>query len=168
MATLNNILEVDLVFPRNNTYAPTDWFPVVFAFQNPERARLLDPSNSYQIWNWDDKFGPNHQDINWVYDLEEANWSSHDPYFVYNFFGERLRREGHYRISWSILWDSCDIDAFSNHGPGDIIRNDSTWSVHFTIENSAQKVDLVAATANMTCPEELGTAINVTDQIYDP
>ncbi|THC87758.1 hypothetical protein EYZ11_012793 [Aspergillus tanneri] len=37
----SGVLEVDLVFPRNETYAPTDYFPVVFALQNAERARYL-------------------------------------------------------------------------------------------------------------------------------
>ncbi|KAI9040040.1 uncharacterized protein KD926_008603 [Aspergillus affinis] len=161
----SNVLEVDLVFPRNDTYAPADLFPIVFAFQNPERARLLNPDIFYTIRDWDNMFGNNSFGITWSHDLKWANWSSHDPYFVYTFFPESFRREGHYWLTWSIGWNSCDMNAFSNHGGGDIVKNDSTWSVLFTIKDSAQKVDLVAATANKTCPKELGTAINVTGQM---
>ena len=47
----SDILEVDLLFPRNETYAPTNRFPVVFAFQNSKRARYLNPQISYILWN---------------------------------------------------------------------------------------------------------------------
>lgn len=34
-------LEIGVVFPRNETYAPTDNFPIVFALQNAELAKHL-------------------------------------------------------------------------------------------------------------------------------
>ncbi|KAJ5219643.1 hypothetical protein N7468_008847 [Penicillium chermesinum] len=43
----SNILEVDLIFPRNETYAPAELFPIIFAIQNPERARYLTPELTY-------------------------------------------------------------------------------------------------------------------------
>ncbi|KAK4155344.1 hypothetical protein C8A00DRAFT_13646 [Chaetomidium leptoderma] len=38
------VLEVDLVFPRNETYAPPTYMPVIFAFRNPELARHVRPT----------------------------------------------------------------------------------------------------------------------------
>lgn len=35
-----NTVEVDLIFPLNSTYAPSDFIPIVFAVQN-SRAALL-------------------------------------------------------------------------------------------------------------------------------
>jgi hypothetical protein len=130
------ILEVDLVFPRNETYAPTDWFPVVFAFQNAERARYLNLHIEYTIRKpadpWNGRVSRSH-------DLRWTNWSSHDPYFVYAFSGS-FATEGHWMLAWHLSWQSCNEEAFT-------------------------KVDLVAAaTANDTCPPEQGVAINVTDK----
>ncbi|KAI2670698.1 hypothetical protein CBS147333_3612 [Penicillium roqueforti] len=43
----------------------------------------------------------------------------------------------------------------------------STSATWFTIRNSAPKVDLVAATANKTCPGQYGVAINMTDKTVE-
>ncbi|OBT58601.1 hypothetical protein VE04_01704 [Pseudogymnoascus sp. 24MN13] len=138
-AAAASVLEVDLVFPRNETYAPTTWFPVVFAFQNAERARLLNPHISYTIRNWNNMLG--NDGASFSHDLRLANWSSHDPYF-----------------------ESCNEVAFSAGLSRDMTRNSSSWSALFTTDNSAPEIDLVAVTNTKTCPAaELGVAINVTD-----
>ncbi|KAL2830744.1 hypothetical protein BDW59DRAFT_169944 [Aspergillus cavernicola] len=101
---LRNLNKVDLVFPRNETFTPTDAFPV----------------------------------------------SSYDPYFVYTYF-TKFMTEGHWQPTLHLDWQSCNYDSFSNNLHCDMIKNSSGWSVHFTIENSAPKVDLVA-TANLPLP----------------
>lgn len=35
-------LEVDVIFPRNGTFAPVDVFPIVLAFQNSRYSPLID------------------------------------------------------------------------------------------------------------------------------
>ncbi|EGO59864.1 hypothetical protein NEUTE1DRAFT_61620 [Neurospora tetrasperma FGSC 2508] len=42
----SGILEVDLLFPRNETYAPTEWIPYVFSIQNAKLAKYLVPEIS--------------------------------------------------------------------------------------------------------------------------
>ena len=39
----SGVVEVDLIFPRNETYAPTAYLPIIFAFQNSHLAPFLDP-----------------------------------------------------------------------------------------------------------------------------
>ncbi|KAH6855748.1 hypothetical protein B0I37DRAFT_365628 [Chaetomium sp. MPI-CAGE-AT-0009] len=149
-ATGGGVLEVDLIFPRNETYAPTDSFPIVFAFQNPELAWYLNTDISYTIRNWSYFLGDN---VMSGHDLRWTNWSTHDPYFVANFFDEPFAVEGQWRLTWA--------------DPDDprIIANFSRWSVDFTISNGGQPVDLVAATADdEKCPVELGAAIRVTGE----
>jgi hypothetical protein len=156
----SNILEVDLVFPRNETYAPAERFPVVFAFQNPERARYLNTDITYTIWNLDDR----NDTLTRSHDLRWVNWSGSEPYLAHEFFST-FSNEGRWRVSWSLTWQSCDEDAFENHPFGaNMIRNMSTWATWFTLQSSAPKVDLVAATANKTCPGEYGVVIDVTDK----
>jgi hypothetical protein len=160
----SDVLEVDLTFPGNETYAPTDRFPVVFAFQNFERARYLNPEITYTMWNLDDRNETltryhDFHDFNW------ANWTDQDPYLAYEYFGI-FEKQGRWRVSWTLSWQSCDEDAFENHPVSayNMIRNTSTWATLFTTQSSASKVDLVAATANKTCPGEYGVTINVTDK----
>jgi hypothetical protein len=59
----------------------------------------------------------------------------------------------------------CDEDAFENLDRiPRMIHHATTWATYFTIDNSAFKVDLVAATADKTCPGEYGVTINVTEK----
>ncbi|KAJ5194944.1 uncharacterized protein N7498_008382 [Penicillium cinerascens] len=48
-----------------------------------------------------------------------------------------------------------------------MINNSTTWATFFTIDSSAPKVDLIAATANKACPGEYGVVIDVTDKIFE-
>ncbi|OBT61058.1 hypothetical protein VE03_09149 [Pseudogymnoascus sp. 23342-1-I1] len=145
-----NGLEVDLIFPRNESYAPMTWFPIVFAFQNSTRARLLRPSFAYRVVNMDYTNGPEAMDF--YRNLQYENLSTHDPYFQYDHFERLLTKEGRWRLTAELTWSGCDL------------MNISYWSLYFTTNNSAPKVDLVAATNSKTCPAELGVAINVTDE----
>lgn len=159
------VLEVDIVFPRNDTYTPTDAFPVIFAFQNADLARYLNMGISYTIRNRSNLLGDN---VHFSHELRWANWSSHDPYFKGRFFEKPFTVEGQWRLTWEIFWHGClPIDdsldgTWSDPTRSGIISNTSIWSVDFTISNDGQAVDLVAATANNeTCPEELGITIKV-------
>ncbi|KAJ5684483.1 uncharacterized protein N7477_000828 [Penicillium maclennaniae] len=137
------VLEVDLIFPRNDTYPPTNNFPVVFAFQNAQRARYLNPSIQYLMWNLqtdDTSFTLSH-DLGWKNATEET-YLAHE---VMSFPSQ----EGRYKLSWSLTWD---------------IHNKTTWATYFTINDSAPQVDLVAATVTKTCPDEYGMIINVSDK----
>ncbi|CAG8893423.1 unnamed protein product [Penicillium egyptiacum] len=156
----SNILEVDLVFPRNETYAPTEWFPVVFAVQNPERARYLNLGLEYILWNLDDS-----NDVRpFTHELRWANWTDKNPYLAHEFTG-MFRNEGRWKVTWTLMWESCNEYAFENHRDvRNMISNMTSWSTWFTTQSTAPKVDLVAATANKTCLGQYGMAINVTDK----
>jgi hypothetical protein len=74
-------------------------------------------------------------------------------------------KEGRYKVSWSLTWDSCDEESFDNPDRiPNMVHNKTTWATYFTIASSAPHVDLVAATANKTCPNEYGMIINVSDK----
>lgn len=46
-------VEVDLVFPHNETYATSDLMPLAFGIQNPQLVIWLNPSLEVFIWRWD-------------------------------------------------------------------------------------------------------------------
>ncbi|KAL4915662.1 hypothetical protein BDW62DRAFT_212516 [Aspergillus aurantiobrunneus] len=171
-ATGNDIIDVSLVFPQNKTYTPADRFPVVFAFQNPERARYLGFSITYYLWpiddhNKDHRFTRSH-------DLRAANWSSHDPYFAQQYFSI-LNIPGRWRLSWSVYWDSCDEGRFENHETADMVYNTSSLAIWFNMqgpgaaesESEPLDVDLVSATSETSCPDlglDTGVGINITEK----
>lgn len=155
-----DILEVDLAFPRNETYAPADRFPIVFAFQNAEHARYLNPAISYTLWNLQDL----DTSVTSSHDLRGTNWTDQDIYLAHS-YSTLFKNEGRYKVSWTVTWQSCDEDAFENRlSTANMIDNMTTWATYFTTQSSARKVDLVAATSKKTCPEEYGVLINVTDK----
>ncbi|KAL2173023.1 uncharacterized protein P884DRAFT_333100 [Thermothelomyces heterothallicus CBS 202.75] len=153
------VLEVDLVFPRNETYAPTPYMPIVFGFRNGELARRLNPEILVTMRN-STALG----DISsYIETPVTVNWTSNEPNFVYTVFQNEFAIEGTWWIAWDVWWTTCKVeDDGLIHG--DITRNHSSRLSDFVIKKGGKAVDLVAITANdKTCPETLGITINVTD-----
>lgn len=171
-AANSGIIEIDLLFPRNETYAPTEWMPIVFSIRNGELTKHLGSLLEYRGWNKSDfgaaGFSATFDNLKW------ANWSSQEksstspsstPYFVYD-FRDDLQKEGSWRLSWDFLYVSCN-EGWDPNRPNtgrSAFLNTTSRSVEFTIKkDGGQPVDLVAATANdKTCFDESVAAINVT------
>ncbi|KAL4751013.1 hypothetical protein BDW72DRAFT_212924 [Aspergillus terricola var. indicus] len=99
--TEKNILRVDLVFPRNKTYKSTEWFPIVFAFQNPQRAQYLNIDLTYSIYPHDTN--TQNDTTTLFHDLRWTDWSSHDPYFAHNFL-DGFNSSGHWNLACFSIW----------------------------------------------------------------
>ncbi|KAJ5855915.1 uncharacterized protein N7529_009859 [Penicillium soppii] len=152
----SDVLEVNLIFPRNETYAPNDTFPVVFALKNSERARHLNPSISYSLRDEDgDKV------YNLWHELQWVNWTDQETYFAHK-YTDAFSTEGRWSVLWTLGWDSCNVES-PEYG-NEVISNTTTRRTMFTTSNSASKLDPLAATANKTCTGQPGVAINVTDK----
>jgi hypothetical protein len=156
------VLEIDLLFPRNETYAPHTRFPVVFALRNPHLAQHLRPEINWAIVNATEP--PRHRLAEGIHRSFLPNETSQEPYFVYDF--PNLRgHEGPVHLSWWAVWISCN--SSSSEPAFEVGGTDfSTLGIDFTIKSGGQSVDLVAATARndeQTCAQP-GVAINVTDE----
>ncbi|KAH8731880.1 hypothetical protein GQ44DRAFT_722049 [Phaeosphaeriaceae sp. PMI808] len=154
------VVEVDLVFPRNETYAPTDVFPVVLAFQNAHLAPYLAPALTAKISKAD-----NSSDYIRLrsYDLRLAAFTTHEPYYEVRY--TPFQQEGQYMLTWEFGWASCTnltlgYTEGKYYGPPYIYNWTSRW-VYFTIQNSGRPVDLVAATSDDTCSEISAVAIDI-------
>jgi hypothetical protein len=162
-----SVVEVDLVFPRNDTYAPTKDFPIIFAFQNSKKAELLNPQVSYIVTNWDD-FDDSWPRRSVSHDLAYANWSSANPYLSYRWYDGS--KPGRWWLSWRVTWQSCNPEGLASGLSSEALsQNSFSWSRMFTIANSTgspdRMVDLVAATGNTSCLGDLNAvAINVTGE----
>ncbi|PYH37473.1 uncharacterized protein BO87DRAFT_373844 [Aspergillus neoniger CBS 115656] len=169
LITSSPAVEFDLVFPRSNaSYSPAESFPFVFAVQNTERAELLNLRLSYYIYKSND--GLNFDNRLWmVHDFSWTNWSgSADPYFVYDYFDDSFNTSGRWLVEWKLSWESCNVEALTHsHHSGGVSEHYYHSTEGFYINNSSLKeVDLVAATANESCPgSPNGIVINVTDTV---
>ncbi|KAH0426128.1 hypothetical protein CcaCcLH18_10538 [Colletotrichum camelliae] len=161
----SGIVEVDLVFPRNDTYAPAPIFPIIFAFQKPSIALFLNPIILVTVW---DRGNMTNSVLTTSYDLKGANLSSSDPYLAHRGL-TRFNKEGTWMLTWTVNWDSCTRDALespSNSRP--IVSNTTDNSVTFTTRGSSQEVDLVSSTNNKDCGANQGLNFNVTDTLKVP
>ncbi|KAL2877342.1 hypothetical protein SGCOL_007501 [Colletotrichum sp. CLE4] len=155
----SGIVEVDLVFPRNDTYAPTPVLPIIFGFRNSQLAPGLAPKIGFSIWNYNNK---SDSVKTTEYDVRFANFSSSDPYYEYRGF-VMFNVEGTWQIRYTVEWFSCTEDSFKY--PYNIPSNDTSNAIIFTTKNAGQSVDLVAATNGQDCSSHAGVAINVTDSL---
>lgn len=154
----SGMLEVDLVFPQNDTYAPEPIIPVAFAIQHPELARNLKPSISFSIIPYGTG---NHSIANGYYDLTWANFTSSDPYMEYGESLEGLNTEGTWLLDWTLSVDTCYLSDGKVHGGIDSYRR----QLVFTTQNGAKRPDLTAATSDDTCANSQGTIVNITQTL---
>ncbi|ROW04030.1 hypothetical protein VSDG_00884 [Cytospora chrysosperma] len=160
--TYPTTVELDLVFPRDNTYAPTELMPLVFAVQNSQAASSLGLTIDWQIG----RIGSaDNLSFSGFWDLTSTNYSS-DPYYIFTYTPLLNETEGDFKMLWYVYAANC-----SSSGSTD----PSFWSgnkyVTFTLQNGAQQPDLVAATGPETCatmPNQTFNVVETLPQQIDP
>lgn len=151
-------VELDLVFPRNDTYAPASVFPLVFAVQNLAAAA---PSTSLFIdWSVAKPGDP------WLATgsvrLDLAAWANvtENPYYV-ALWTEKLSQAdstGTYNLLWMLRFTNCTIDQPYYHME-EPDASDVRSTTMFTIREGAQRPDFVDGPD--TCPVQ-GLTIGIT------
>jgi hypothetical protein len=158
----SGVVEVDLVFPRNDTYAPGPYVPIVFAVQNPKLAALLELEIDFQVLNATNgsivdqgSFG----DYWKTEDFNSTNTSSSSPELLYRHY-EKLNTEGKWILLWTVYWRNC-TDG-SRERETDLNYNTQNLPIIFTTKKSAQEIDLVDVTKDDNCSLNQGMAFNIT------
>ncbi|KAI4685537.1 uncharacterized protein J4E84_006265 [Alternaria hordeiaustralica] len=159
----SGVVEVDLVFPRNDTYAPAPYVPIVFAVQNPELASSLSLRLGFEVWNMTNGSKVDEGSFGDYYESSSLNWtntSSSDPELVYRHYTE-FNTEGKWSLVWNLIWSNCTYDPLREiyYQKG----QSQTSGITFTTKKTAQGIDLVDATKNQSCSENQGIAFNVVD-----
>ncbi|KAI1660775.1 hypothetical protein F4813DRAFT_348288 [Daldinia decipiens] len=149
-------LDVDLIYPRNGTFAPTVLTPIVFAIRNPQLAKPLDLSFQWDIYKEDEPvsdgpFSSGNKDLQWV---DFSNIS--DPYFVFT-YTKKLNVEDSWWIRWEVAWRNCS-ETPSTLYPVEISFSHRNNVVEFTTKNGTKQLDL----ASVNTPDD-ETCGNVTD-----
>ncbi|KAI1206520.1 uncharacterized protein F4807DRAFT_463463 [Annulohypoxylon truncatum] len=153
-------VEVHLVFPRNDTYAPSELTPIVFAIYNSELAGPLDLNFDYNIWQLSHLNGTSDGGFIQLTNVNFTNAS--DPYYAYTTTNVFNTTEG----EWSIVWDlssgncsnSTSIDESTSSGL--TYYNRVSYS-QFTTKNGAKQPDLNSVT---TADDQ--TCANIVDRYF--
>jgi hypothetical protein len=161
----SGVVEVDLIFPRNETYAPTANLPIIFAFQNSHLAPFLNPLiqiNTQLVQSANDSTPSNPIDSEYLYQLQWANFTTNNTYFAYPTYQRRtfnfeIETEGIWELTWILIWETCPDD-----GGNQLMVNRSAHTTTLTIGKGAQEVDLVSGTKDKSCSGQEGVAINIT------
>ncbi|KAJ5769041.1 hypothetical protein N7520_003600 [Penicillium odoratum] len=132
------IFEVDLVFPRNATYTPQALTPIVWALQNPSSNQGSPGSVS-----------------DGLIELNEQ-MTSNELFLVSDFVNTIAYPNGHWTLLWTLEFYNC---SQLSGNPTVYTRSDPTV---FTISNSGQEPDLLAATSADECGTMEAYAFNVT------
>lgn len=150
------MVQAHQVFPRNDTSAPMEHFPVIFAFKGsdlPSMNRWI----TFDIWGLDNmtiptpftSYRPTLDE--WYAGADFPPWhdlSTDDPHVTYKAFSS-FNIEGRGSLVWQMGFITCVDEFHSSRFPDDeLIRNSTSGYVHFTTSNSAPQVDLAAATDN--------------------
>lgn len=153
-------VELDLTFPRNETYAPSPIFPILWTIQNSLHANPLDIQILYDIANaqtWDGGSGD-------VLDIgRDKNLSTSDPYFLSDFSVD-LNTEATWMLRYTVLTLLCPKpgSSFMDDEPvsfGDPVQ---TNALYFTTKKRAKQPDLAAAADSDTCAQIPSTTFNIT------
>ncbi|WPH04723.1 Hypothetical protein R9X50_00761800 [Acrodontium crateriforme] len=165
VATFPATVELDLVFPRNETYAPSPLIPIVFAIQNTQFAAAVDLGYvTYTILEYNNPDNILLDANTRILHRQNLNFTGSDPYFIYASTTNLSQSEGTWMLTWGIASTQCD-NVNEEFGPitgGDFQQN----RLLFSTKQGAQQPDLVAATMekanNGTCDSTQGFAFNIT------
>jgi hypothetical protein len=165
-AATDNVMEVDLVFPRPaESYAPTPYMPVVFALRNPKLAQYTDPYIDVRVSN----VSKDGQWWKYVQRLDGANQTSDESYFVYTLL-DTFAHAGHWNIAFNLQWYSCHLNpagVFSGYKDERCVCQYSA-AVEFFTKEGGKAIDLATnATNDIACAGEAVSVGNTPMQLNE-
>lgn len=150
--------EVDLIFPRNGTYAPVPLMPVVFAVQNPALASPLDLLIEWTAFEYGSDSRNGTQQIG----LSNLNASTSNPYFVTSYISSLSGIESTWVFNWVLTTGNCSQTG------GHATYDNQVEYVVFTTNQTSPAPDLEGATSAATCAMSPAQAFNVTAVEFAP
>ncbi|KAF2994470.1 hypothetical protein E8E13_000254 [Curvularia kusanoi] len=147
------VVEVDLLFPRNETYAPTGNLPIVFSIQNAQVASLIASKISLDLWDLNNS---SRSLSGAVFDIDlKSDFSSNNDstyYAYYPVIQSGLEAESTYMLRWTFFWTNCTEETRTRRGPETIESNSTSWGVWFTTKTGAKSMDVGSISGS--CPEK--------------
>lgn len=142
-------VEFDVVFPRNDTYAPMPVMPIVFALQNPQPSLLV--GITWRLFPYAANRDYDTSLFGQFIDLKTTDFSnkpyfgvnSSQPYFLVE-WATVLNTAGSYTLVWSLMTENCSSTQGVTMVQGQTWQNGST-RIDFKIQNGAQLPSLVSS-----------------------
>ncbi|TQV98248.1 hypothetical protein IF1G_02328 [Cordyceps javanica] len=164
--------EVDVLFPRNDTFAPTPLLPIVFAVQNPAVARQLNLRLSYRV------IPHGRPDAATDYERVRLNALPGDgaTFYAHDLVTGLLDAEGTWEFFWQLRWNNCTSSSSSSssseeHGADGHFARDTQEPVQsfiFTTHKGGSEPDLVAVGGEDRCGNAQGVGFEVLDVLDVP
>lgn len=171
-------IEFDVVFPRNDTYAPTAVFPIIFALQNPKAAAAFRPLSSWYLGkignNITDLLEEDHTDVMGPRGASEPAGSLgwHGISNIWHTAPTNITSDPHYLVYWTDklkspnaegqYWLRFEFDTFNCTDSRIWRYSDSIRTkILFTIKEGAKAPDLVAKPG--VCPT-FGGALRASEE----
>ncbi|KAJ4854214.1 uncharacterized protein T069G_11193 [Trichoderma breve] len=159
--TLPATLEVDLLFPRNETYAPSWLMPVVFAVQNSSLAVPLDVQIQWTMWEGNNTRSPGSIGLGGydvAGDVAGARSTPKNPYLISDAVNTISYPDGVWTLAWYVQYNSCEY----NDPEGPWTTYSENFTTVFTVSKSGKAIDLEAATSSDVCGAAQAQAFNIT------
>ncbi|KAL4805425.1 hypothetical protein BDV18DRAFT_161080 [Aspergillus unguis] len=149
--------EIDLLFPRNDTYALMPLMPVVFAVQNPPLAEQL-----YARLKWgvnplhNANASTEYRDEDKLVDVP----SNDTTYYAYSAVAGRLNTKGNEPYG---LHDEYGVFQGFHRGTYEPVHR-----LYFTTDDNGRQPDLVAITGGDDCDNTQAIAFDIEDRLKVP
>ena len=156
LAARATVVELDLIFPRNETYDPGPLLPVVFAIRNSAMAASLKMSIEWNIHQHPD---PGVGGAGGGISLKKTNITGADPFFTADYAMWLNGTEQDWIILWDVTFDNC---SGSNPSPK-VTRNGEIRWTYFSTKRGAPAPNLVQGPGS--CVNSSGVAINVAEAL---
>ncbi|KAL0943240.1 uncharacterized protein CTRU02_201126 [Colletotrichum truncatum] len=172
-------LQVDLIFPLNETYAPTQWFPIIFDVQNLDALWPVDIFLSVSVWSNEWKVSGRQSRL-WEYEffgLSPEDFAKTDgpPPSKHFFHIPSINMTNGTTGEYSILWHiSIENQCFANatqplseaaaHDWSNRLRGPYERSLQFSTAPGAQLPDIEATVNSCPSPNENNSvAVRITE-----
>ncbi|KAH0499604.1 hypothetical protein TgHK011_006784 [Trichoderma gracile] len=156
LVTIPAVFEVDLLFPHNETYAPSPLMPILFAVQNPALAPWL-ATITFDLWQGNDTRSPG--SVGGVplavgLDVATERQKSNEPLLLNAPVNTIAYPDGVWTLAWSLEYSNCSLFP-------DMTRSETFYTV-FTVSKSGQIPDMKAGTSADVCGASGALAFNFT------
>lgn len=156
--------EVDVIFPRNDTFAPIPLLPVVFAVQNPAVAQQLNLRLHYRVIPY------GHPNATTDYERVRLNAlpGNDTTFYVHDLVSDMFNKEGTWEFFWKLRWNNCTSteDEEGRHFSRD--TEEPVNSFVFTTSKDGRQPDLVAMSSGDDCGKTQGIGFEVQDVLDVP
>ncbi|GKZ25170.1 hypothetical protein AbraIFM66951_001135 [Aspergillus brasiliensis] len=152
------VTEVDLIFPRNESFSPSPLTPIIFAIQNPSLLSSLSPTISCHIERVDVNVNESYITSSLIH-MWKLNYTTSDPYLLY-WSVSKLNVEGDFVFAWELSMENC-----SHYPQSDALifgySGGFRHQLYFSTRNGTSLPDIAAATDQDACANSSAMALQV-------